>query len=155
MCAHIWAYAKLLCYNLMTQTHAARATETGVGDSCIFNIVCKWIPSCMHACMHARVLCARAHCIEVCTHTYLCKCVQLCARVCSSAGVVSRNSALQTVFHLVSKAVFRQAARVPFFFFFLAHPLWKQIALIKSRQKKKISNKSMFGNQNETKSLPV
>lgn len=125
VCARIWAYAKLFCYNLMTQTHAARATETGVGDSCIFNTVCTCIPSCMHACM----------------------------RVCLCAGVVSRNSVLQTVFHLDSKAAFRQAARVPSFFvlvFFLLFGTSSVEAdcLDQVQTEKKISNKSMFGNQN-------
>lgn len=85
VCVCMSAYAKLFCYNLMTQTHAVRAIQTGVGDSCIFNIVCVSILICMHAC----ALCVHACCAKAHTHMYLCKYVQLCACVCLRAGVLS------------------------------------------------------------------
>lgn len=49
MCVCVRAsHAKLSCYNLMTQT--VRATETGVGDNCVFNIVCVRSFATMHMC---------------------------------------------------------------------------------------------------------
>ncbi len=89
----VCVYAKLLCCNLMTQTHAERATVTGVDDSCIFDVMCVYAYSsaCRRVCfvsMHA----VSGH-SRICFYAKVSSCLYAC--VCLRAGVLSRYSTLQ------------------------------------------------------------
>ena len=74
-------------------------------------------PACMHACMHA--------CVCVCVQGW-------------SPGIVCYRQSFTSTPRLRSDRhrVFHRFLFC-FFSFFLAHPLWKQIVLIKSRQRRR------------------